>query len=86
MTELQNLLTITDVAKKLKVTPQYARKLIKEEKLIATRIGSQWVIKPEDLERYKKQYDILVEPDDHERLNDDLPEIVALSFFLVQWD
>ena len=81
MTELQDLLTITDVAKALKVTPQYARKLIKEEKLNATRVGSQWVVKPEDLEGYKTKYDILVEPDDHERLSSELPEIVALSFF-----
>ena len=81
MTELQDLLTITDVAKALKVTPQYARKLIKEEKLIATRVGSQWVVKPEDLENYKMKYDVLVEPDDHERLSSELPEIVALSFF-----
>ncbi len=81
MEKLTDLLTIHDVASKLKVTPQYARKLIKEGKLSATRIGSQWVVKPEDLNLYIKNFDVLVEPDDHERLSSDIPDIVALSFF-----
>lgn len=81
MNELENLLTIQDVANKLKVTPQYTRKLVKEEKLMATRFGSQWVVKPEDLEMYIKKYDVLIEPDDHERIGSDVPPIVALSFF-----
>ena len=75
------LLTIQDVASKLKITPQYARKLIKEDKLAATRIGSQWVIRPEDLEGYIRRFHVLIEPDDHERRSYALPDIVALSFF-----
>ena len=81
MNELENLLTVQEVADRLKVTPQYARKLISEEKLQATRIGKQWVVKPEDLDKYIKDYDVLIEPDDHERLTEDVPDIVALSFF-----
>lgn len=81
MNDLSNLLTVQDVAKRLKVTPQYARKLIKEEKLAATRIGSQWVVKPEDLDAYIVENDVLIEPDDHERTDTDIPDIVALSFF-----
>ena len=81
MNELKNLLTVQEVAGRLKVTPQYVRKLISEEKLQATRIGKQWVVKPEDLRKYINDYDVLIEPDDHERLSDDLPDIVALSFF-----
>jgi len=81
MPEINNLLTATDIAKKLKVTPQYVRKLISEEKLLASRIGSQWIVSPEDLESYIEEYDVCIEPDDHERPTDDLPEIVALSFF-----
>lgn len=79
--EINNLLTATDIAKKLKVTPQYVRKLISEEKLPASRIGSQWVVSSEDLESYIKEYNVCIEPADHERLTDDIPEIVALSFF-----
>lgn len=76
-----NLLTVQDVANKLKVTPQYVRKLIKEEKLTADRIGSQWLIRPEAVAEYVSTYDIFIEPDDHERFTNDVPDIVALSFF-----
>ena len=76
-----NLLTVQDVAAKLKVTPQYVRKLIKEEKLATDRIGSQWLIRPELVDEYITAYDVFIEPDDHERLTNDVPDIVALSFF-----
>ena len=81
MDMLDNLLTVPEVASKLKVTPQYVRRLISENKLMASRIGSQWVITPSDLSTYIREYDVLIEPDDHERKGDDLPDIVALSFF-----
>ena len=81
MASVNELLSVQDVANNLKVTPQYVRKLIKEEKLRAKRIGSQWVVEPYDLETYIKEYDVIIEPDDHERLTTDLPDIVALSFF-----
>ena len=81
MNEPENLLTVRKVADRLKVTPQYIRKLISEEKLQAARIGKQWVVTPENLQKYINDYDVLIEPDDHGRLSDDLPDIVALSFF-----
>lgn len=62
------------------------RKLISEGKLNAERIGTQWVVSQEQLQAYIDEYDVLIEPDDHERLDDDIPEIVALSFSLVLWD
>lgn len=79
-TEL-NLITVPEVAKKLKVTPQYVRKLISENKLEANRIGSQWVVSPEQLNQYILDYDVIIEPDDHKRASDFIPPIVALSFF-----
>ncbi len=81
MPDINDLLTANDVATKLKVTPQYIRKLISEGKLPATRIGTQWVVSPKDLEEYITNFDVCIEPDDHERLSSDLPDIVALSFF-----
>lgn len=81
MEQLENLLTIQDVADKLKVTPQYARKLIKEGKLAAVKIGSQWVVSADNLEKYIQEYAVIIEPDDHARESTDIPEIVALSFF-----
>lgn len=81
MESIKNLLTIQEVATKLKVTPQYARRLIKEEKLSATKIGSQWVVSQEDLDEYITKYNVIIEPDDHERLDTETPDIIALSFF-----
>lgn len=81
MENIDNLMTIQEVATYLKVTPQYTRKLVKEEKLNATRLGSQWVVTKEDLEKYIKDYDVLIEPDDHARRGEEIPDIVALSFF-----
>lgn len=75
------LMSIQEVASFLKVTPQYARKLITDDKLHASRVGSQWVVNKADLLDYIKEYDVMIEPDDHERLSDDVPPIVALSFF-----
>jgi DNA (cytosine-5)-methyltransferase 1 len=81
MSEINNLLTATDIANRLKVTPQYVRRLINGGKLPASRIGSQWLVSSDELESFIKEYNIFIEPDDHERHTDDLPEIVALSFF-----
>lgn len=81
MGSLDELLTIQDVASRLKVTPQYARKLIKENKLEATRIGSQWVVSPQNLDAYIERFDVSIEPDDHARNEEGVPDIVALSFF-----
>ena len=60
MDMLDNLLTVPEVASKLKVTPQYVRRLISENKLMASRIGSQWVITPSDLSTYIREYDVLI--------------------------
>ena len=65
----------------LTLTQQYVRKLINENKLSATMVGSQWVVTPEDLNDYINKYDVLIEPEDHERKTGEIPEIVALSFF-----
>lgn len=81
MIETQNLLTANEVAKKLKVTVQSVRLLIKNRQLNAERIGNQWLTSIDDLNEYIEKYDVVIEPDDHERLSDDIPEIVALSFF-----
>lgn len=81
MTKTENLMTVADVAKHLKVTQQYVRKLISAEKLIAIRLGNQWVINSEDLKSYIKDNNVIIEPNDHERLTNDIPDIVALSFF-----
>lgn len=78
---MEDMICVSDVAKQLKVTPQYIRKLITEEKLKAKRIGKQWIVSKESINEYLKRYNIIIEPDDHERKTTEIPEVVALSFF-----
>lgn len=78
---MQTLLTVQDLANSLKVTPQYVRKLISEERIKATRVGTQWVVSTEDFENYIKTNNVVIEPDDHPRVSESIPDIVALSFF-----
>ena len=75
------LLSCNEVANFLKVSPQYVRKLILKNKLPAKRVGKQWVVLQDDLQKYVSKFGIVIEPDDHERHSDGLPQIVALSFF-----
>lgn len=81
MNPTNDLLTVPEISKHLKVTPQYIRKLISEKKLSASRIGTQWLVSKQQLNDYISKYDVEIEPDDHERLSTDIPEIIALSFF-----
>ena len=52
MKKQEELLTVPNIAKKLKLSPQYVRRLISENKLQARRIGTQWVVKTENLMKY----------------------------------
>lgn len=81
MTNTTELLSVSEVASRLKVTPQYVRRIISDGKLLANRIGNQWVVEPINLKTYVDNYPVVIEPNDHERLSDGVPDIVALSFF-----
>lgn len=76
-----NLLTVSDVSKKLKITVQAVRMLIKNNLLEAEMLGKQWLISHDALNAYIEKNNIIIEPDDHERNDSALPDIVALSFF-----
>ena len=81
MENANSLYTVADVAGILKVSPQYVREIIRNDKLPARRVGSQWLIDSNELDGYLLKNDICIEPDDHERISSDVPKIVALSFF-----
>lgn len=74
-------LTIADVALILKVSQQTVRTLVRDGKIKSTRFGKQWMIERNDLDQYIKDYDVMIEPDDHPRIGNELPDVVALSFF-----
>lgn len=76
-----NLLSAKDVAKLLKVSEQHIRSLIRKNELQAIRLGKQWVVQKESFDKYIKDCGVTIEPDDHIRKSDEVPDIVALSFF-----
>ena len=75
------LLTVNDVSKRLKISAQSVRLLIKNGQLSANRVGNQWLIPPLELSKYISQNHVEINPDDHPRRTDNIPDIVALSFF-----
>lgn len=75
------MISAKDAARKLKVTEQQVRSLIRKGELQATMVGKQWVIQTNELDSYIQEKNIVIEPDDHPRRSETLPDIVALSFF-----
>lgn len=47
------IITTTEAAKRLGVTPDRVRKMIDAKRLKATKLGNIWVIDPKDLEAVK---------------------------------
>lgn len=76
-----DLLTVSKISQLLNVSQQYVRRLINEKKILAQRVGGQWLIEKKELQVYFNKYNLCVEPMDHERLSDNIPPIIALSFF-----
>lgn len=51
MVDLKKYLTVRQVAKKLDITEEWVRDLIKAKEIKAVKIG-KWRIKPEELEKF----------------------------------
>jgi len=47
------IISTTEAAKRLGVTPDRVRKMIEAKRLKATKLGSVWLIDPKDLEAVK---------------------------------
>ena len=54
----ENLLSVKDISKKLKVTTQYVRQLIRNNSIKALSVGNQWIITEDDLNNYMKEHNI----------------------------
>ncbi|MBO0409496.1 DNA cytosine methyltransferase [Enterococcus hulanensis] len=78
---MDKLLSIEEVASYLKVSQQHVRTLCRDGKLLGEKVGKQWVTTQKDLDDYIKNYNVVIEPDDHPRKSDEIPDFVALSFF-----
>lgn len=79
------LLTISETALFFKLTSKYIKKLINEDKIVPIKIENQLFIDKQNIETYINKNHIFIEPCDRERTSDNIPDIVALSFFLVLW-
>ena len=76
------LKTINEVADEFQMTPQNVRKMVKNNKIKATRYGKQWLINSADIIEFNKNMAIDIPlPKDHQRLSNETPKIIALSFF-----
>ena len=75
------MLSVQEVAKQLKVSDQHIRSLLRKGELQAEMVGKQWIIQQDAVDTYIKEYNVTIEPDDHPRRSNTIPDIVALSFF-----
>lgn len=70
-----------DVAKYLKVSDQYARRIMKSGKIRSEFIEGNWITSREEVKKFIINEEYVINPDDRKRLSNKLPNIVALSFF-----
>ena len=74
-------LSTTEVAQRLRSSNQFVRVLINNNELPASKVGRTWVIESNDLKKWVKDTNYVVEPHDHPRSSFLVPNKVALSFF-----
>ncbi|WP_405075861.1 DNA cytosine methyltransferase [Ligilactobacillus acidipiscis] len=79
--DLQDVLSTTEVAKKIKCSNQFVRNLIKSGNLKAKQVGRTFIITKKDLIEWLESSSFVIEPDDHPRKSNEVPHKVALSFF-----
>ena len=74
-------LSAEDLSVRLKCTPQYVRKLIRENKIPAELVGKTWVIHPSVLNDKETMFRLSKDIPDQIRKTNEIPGIIALSFF-----
>lgn len=81
MKELYKMLSVDKMASTLNCSVQYVRRLIRQGRLPAEQIGKTWVINSSVLEEKTLMFELKKDIPDQIRKSDEIPEIVALSFF-----
>ncbi len=74
-------LSVEEISIFLKCTPQYTRKLIRDGKIKAEQVGKTWVIDSSFLNDTETIFKFCKDIPDQIRNSDEIPHIVALSFF-----
>lgn len=79
---MSDLLSAMDVAARLQCSEQYARKLMREGRISAERLGTTWAVRESALEAYQSEQAMPVETVvDHPVMRKRREGVVALSFF-----
>jgi DNA (cytosine-5)-methyltransferase 1 len=81
MPDETKLLTSRDAAKIIGVSPNVITRLANTGKIESQQLGMRRVFTSEGVDRYLRNQNLFKAPVDHERKTQDLPAIVALSFF-----
>lgn len=79
--ETKHLINSDSVSERLDISPQYARKLLREQKIKSKKIDNSFYTTESDLRDFLKNSDIIINPKDRIRQSTKLPKITALSFF-----
>lgn len=74
-------LYVEDVASQLKISEQYARRIMKANKIKSINENRSWHTTQDEIDKFLESGEYVVNPDDRKRKSNTLPEIVALSFF-----
>lgn len=77
----EKIITVEEAAKELNVSEQYFRSLLDKGEIKAEKIGNQWLVDKKSFSSYIKCHKRTNFVLDHERVDDKLPDIIALSFF-----
>lgn len=77
----EKLYSVIDISNFLRVSPQFVRNLIKSGALHTQKIGKSHIIIGQDVLDWLKKTNYTIEPEDHERLTDEIPDKIAFSFF-----
>ncbi|HGI2164759.1 TPA: DNA cytosine methyltransferase [Streptococcus agalactiae] len=76
-----NYIHADEVALRLNISKQYARKLLREKKIESFKINKSYCTTEVSLNDFIENGDVVVNPEDRIRTTHDTPPIVALSFF-----
>ena len=81
-----SILTIDDISTQLNISPQYARRLLKENKINGVLKNNIWTTTQKNLNIYKQRQDVIINPDDRIRNQKKFLLLLLYLFLVVEWD
>jgi len=71
----------SEIAKRLKISEQYARKLLRNGKIKSQKIDKSYCTTESDLQTFIEKSEVIINPENRHRVSDKVPKITAISFF-----